>query len=280
MSVVSLFHMRLGFLGVLFALLIVLYLVLAAYLYIQQRSFLYFPDARRPAVADAEIPELREIQLTTAEGLHLLAWYVPPPSPGRPVVLYFHGNGGNIADRTGRIAMFARANYGVLMPEYRGYGGNPGSPSEQAFITDAEVALSFLHREAMDNQAIVVYGESLGTGIAVALAEKRLMQALVLDAPYTNIAAVAEKRFFFLPVRWMLKDLFDSLSRIGNIRAPVLIIQGERDGVIPPALGRALFAKAQEPKELWTDPDGNHSDLLERGAIKVVLDFLEKHGPH
>ena len=272
--------MRLSFVGVLIALLVVLYLALAAYLYIQQRSFLYFPDARRPVSAEAGIPELREVQLTSADGLHLLAWYVPPPARGRPVILYFHGNAGNIADRTDRLAMFARANYGVLMPEYRGYGGNPGSPSEQAFIADAEAALFFLHGQALDDPAIVVYGESLGTGVAVALAAKRQFQALVLDAPYTTIAAVAAKRFFFLPVQQMLKDRFDSLSRIGDVRAPVLVIQGAHDGVVPPALGRALFANAPEPKELWTDPEGGHSDLLERGAIKVVLDFLEKHVPN
>lgn len=262
----------------LIALLVGLYLAVAAYLYVQQRSFLYFPNSPRPVAADAGIPELREVQLTSADGLHLLAWYVPPTQV-RSTILYFHGNAGNVADRKGRLEMFARAGYGVLMPEYRGYGGNPGSPSEQAFLADAEVALNFVHSQALDDPAIVVYGESLGTGVAVALAGKRQLQALILDAPYTDIASVAAKRFFFLPVRWMLKDTFDSLSRIGDVRAPVLVMQGAHDGVIPPALGRALFAKAPEPKELWTDPEGNHSDLLERGALKVVLDFLAKHGP-
>ncbi len=271
--------MRLGFFGMLIALLVGLYLALALYLYLQQRSFLYFPDGRRPVAADAGIPGLRDVQLTTRDGLHLLAWYVPP-APGRPVILYFHGNGGNVADRAARMAMFVAADYGVLMPEYRGYGGNPGSPSEQALIADAEVALAFLHGEALDDAAITVYGESLGTGVAITVTGNRLIQALVLDAPYTSIAAIAAKRFFYFPVRWMLKDHFDSLWRIGDVRAPLLVIQGARDGVIPPALGKALFAKAYEPKEIWTNPDGNHSDLLERGGIEVVLDFLTKHGPH
>lgn len=278
MAAMSQFRIRGRFHGMLLAVLVGLYLALAAYLYVQQRSFLYFPDARRPVAAEAGIPELREVQLTTADGLHLLAWYVPPTQV-RSVILYFHGNGGSIAARKDRLAMFARAGYGVLMPEYRGYGGNPGSPSEQAFFADAEAALFFLHGQAFDDPAIVVYGESLGTGVAVALAGKRQMQALILDTPYTTIAAVAEKRFFYVPVDLLLKDRFDSLSRIGDMRAPLLVIQGAHDRVIPPALGRALFDAANEPKELRIDPDGNHSDLLERGALNVVLDFLAKHGP-
>ena len=258
--------------------LVVLYLAVVAYMYVRQRAFLYFPDTRHPVAAEANVPGLREVQLTSADGLHLLAWYVPP-APGQGVVLYFHGNGGNIADRADRMAMFAHANYGVLMPEYRGYGGNPGSPSEAAFLQDAEAALRFLVGEGLADTSIVVYGESLGTGVAVALASGRNMQALILDAPYTSIIAVAAKLYFYLPVRTLLKDRFDSLARIKDVRAPLLVIQGAHDKVVPPALGQELFARASEPKQLWTDPDGNHSDLLERGAFKVVLDFLAEHNP-
>lgn len=278
-SAVSRFYVRWGFFGMLLALVVVLYLALAAYLYVRQRAFIYFPDVRRPVAADTHIQGLREVVLTATDGLHLLAWYVPP-APGGSTVLYFHGNGGNIADRAQRLAMFVNAGYGVLMPEYRGYGGNPGAPSEEALLRDAQVALEFLHDQSLDDMAIVIYGESLGSGVAVAVAGGRPLQALILDAPYTSIGAIAAKQFFYMPVSWMLKDTFDSLSRITDVRAPLLVIQGARDGVIPPALGRQLFDKASEPKALWTDPEGNHSDLLERGGLKVVLDFLAQHGPH
>jgi len=260
------------------ALLVGLYLVLAAYLYVRQRSFIYFPNTVRPTVSNVSVAGLREVALDAPDGLRLLAWYVPP-SKNKPVVLYFHGNGGTIADRADRLVTFARAGYGVLMPEYRGYGGNPGTPSETAFFSDAEAAMDFLEREGTAESSVVVYGESLGTGVAVSVASRHQVRALVLDAPFTSVAAIAAEQFFFLPVKWMLKDHFDSLSRIGDVRAPLLVIQGARDRVISPALGRHLFDSANEPKELRTDPEGNHSDLLERGAIKTVLDFLEKHAP-
>ncbi len=251
------------------------YLALTAFVYVQQRTFIYYPDRQRPNIAAVELPTLREVMLSTMDGLQLLGWFAPPVGE-QPVVLYFHGNAGNLQDRAARIRAFAGAGYGVLIPEYRGYGGNPGTPSEEGFFADARVALDYLHHQGFDSTRIVVFGESLGTGVAVALAAHHAVAALVLEAPYTTLAVLAAMRFPYLPTGWLLKDRFDSLSRIAEVHAPILIMQGDRDTVVPPALGQALYAAAMNPKELWIAKGGGHADLMQFGSREAVLDFLKR----
>jgi fermentation-respiration switch protein FrsA (DUF1100 family) len=253
-----------------------IYLGAAAVLYVFQRDYLYFPDKQRPAADLAGVASLREFELVTSDGLRLLAWYLPP-ARGRPVVLYFHGNAGSIANRVPRLADFADAGLGVLMPEYRGYGGNEGVPTETGLYADAAAAMDFLDKEAIAPNRIVVYGESLGTGVATRVASEHGVAAVVLEAPYTSIAAIAARHYSFVPVGLMLKDRFDSLSRIAQLRAPILILQGERDQVVPPELGRELFAAAPEPKQFWVAPGAGHEDLYDHGAANIVLAFLRRH---
>lgn len=254
-----------------------LYLGVAGLLYVYQRDYLYFPDVQRP-VALAGVSSLREIELVTSDGLRLLAWYVPPPE-GKPLLLYFHGNGGNIGYRASRLSRFADAGLGVLMPEYRGYGGNEGQPSETGFYADAMAATDFLQAEGFGAERIIVYGASLGTGVATRVASEHEFAALILEAPYTSITAMAVRQFSNMPVSLMLIDRFDSLSRIAQVRSPILIFQGELDQIVPPALGRELFAAAPEPKEFWSVPEGGHDDLYSYGAAEAVLDFLRRHVP-
>ena len=142
---------------------LIAYLAVLSSLYVFQRQLLYFPDKSRPQLAGLAQLGVREIRLTTADGLSLFSWYLPPRE-GRPVILYFHGNGGNIGYRADRMQRFAREGYGVLMLEYRGYGGNPGTPTEAGLYDDARAGLDFLQREAIAADRLVLYGESLGSG--------------------------------------------------------------------------------------------------------------------
>ncbi len=256
--------------------LVGVYVALAACLFIWQRKFIYFPDKQRPELSEVNVSGLREVTLTTFDGLRLLAWYVPA-MPGRPTVLYFHGNAGNIGDRAAHISIFAQAGYGFFIPEYRGYGGNPGSPDENDFFADANTALEFLHTQGVDDAHTVVYGESLGTGVAAYIAASHPIAALILEAPYTSLTAIAAERFPFMQTQFLLKDKFDSLARIDRVKAPILILQGDHDTTVPPALGKALFEAAAQPKEFWVAPGGGHSNLLDFGAGKVALDFLNLH---
>lgn len=222
------------------------------------------------------MPGLRAVQVATPDGLQLLAWYRPAPS-GRPVLAYFHGNGGSLADRIPRIRQFAETDWGLLFVEYRGYGGNPGAPSEAGFTADARGAMAFLR--ANDPAPVVVYGESVGTGVAARVATEQPVAALLLESPYTSVAAIAQQLYWYAPVRLLMRDPFDLLPLMANVHAPVLVLQGAKDDLVPPAMGRTVFAAAHEPKQLWTAPDGGHYDLMNFGAAEIAIRFVRKHVP-
>jgi fermentation-respiration switch protein FrsA (DUF1100 family) len=259
--------------------LLALYLALVGGLSAVQRDLMYFPNPNRPAAEAAGIASLREIELVTSDGLRLLAWYVPPPQDG-PVVVYFHGNGGNLQNRVPRLAEFAKAGLGVLMPEYRGYGGNEGEPTETGLYSDADAAMEFVRSEGINGSRVVVYGESLGTGVATyAATQQEAPGALVLEAPYTSMTELVADKMSFVPSRVLLKDRYDSLSRIGRVRAPILILHGEQDELVPIRLGRQLFEAAPEPKEFWSAEGAGHNDLAQHGALEIAIDFIRRRIP-
>jgi fermentation-respiration switch protein FrsA (DUF1100 family) len=253
---------------------LIAYLAVLAYLFLFQRQLLYFPDRSRPFLGGLPQLGVREVTLR-ADGLSLLSWYLPPRE-GRPAIAYFHGNGGNIAYRADRLMRFAREGYGVLMLEYRGYGGNPGGPSEAGFFADARAAVDFLREEGIGVERLVLYGESLGSAVAVEIAVTRQVAALVLESPFTSIAAVAHYHYPFVPARLLVRDRFDSASRIGEVTAPLLVLQGGHDAVVPARFSQALFDAAPEPKELWAAPDGGHENLARFGALDAVVAFIER----
>jgi uncharacterized protein len=254
------------------------YAVLLGLVYAFQRNLLYFPDTDRPDLTAINLGSAREVAITTNDGLRLFAWYVPP-AVSHPVIVYFHGNGGNVAYRADRLHHFVDQQYGVLFLEYRGYGGNAGSPSEDGLFADARAGLDFLTSQGIEPNRIILYGESLGTGVAVRMASERPVRLLLLESPYANIADVARWHYPFLPVDLLLKDRFDSLSRIAAVRAPILVMQGDHDEVIPAASGRELFAAAPQPKEIWVAPNGGHNDLASFGALAVATTFMRRYAP-
>lgn len=258
------------------AAILLVYAFLVGGLYLAQRSLLYLPDRTRPQLGPLAELGYREITLTTEDGLSLLSWY-RPPHDGAPVVAYFHGNGGHLGYRGNRMMRFAQAGLGVLLLEYRGYGGNPGMPSETGFYADAAAALDFLTRQqGIPANRLVLYGESLGSGVAAHMAAGREIAALILEAPFTRLADPAAYHYPYVPVSLLLRDRFDSLAAIGQVNAPILVLHGERDRVVPARFGHALFAAAPEPKEGWFPPEGGHEDLARFGGLDIVLDFINR----
>jgi fermentation-respiration switch protein FrsA (DUF1100 family) len=250
------------------------YLLIVGALYLGQRHLIFRPDTDRPTLGSLGRLGVREVTLKTADGLSLLAWYLPPPE-GAPILVYFHGNGGHLGYRSERVEQFAAAGFGLLMPEYRGYGGNPGAPSEAGFYADAQAALDFLGDQGIGPARQVFYGESLGTGVAVHMAALGKPAALVLEAPFTSVADVAQDRFPWLPARLLVSDRFDSLKVIGKVTAPILIMQAEDDPIVPARFGHALFAAAPEPKESLFAARGGHF-AGGYGGIDAATDFLHR----
>ncbi|VBB69728.1 hypothetical protein RIEGSTA812A_PEG_1201 [invertebrate metagenome] len=252
------------------------YAMLVGVMHTMQRSFMYYPHPIMTSPVESGVPEMQAVHLSSSDALTLTSWYAPPRA-GQPTVLYCHGNAGNIATRAFKVKPFLKDGYGVILVGYRGYGANPGAPTEAGLYADAQAALRYLLTQGIVQDHIVIYGESLGSGIAVHLATVYHPGALILEAPFTSAIDVAQLTYWYLPVQQLMKDRFDSINRIRHVNAPVLMLHGKRDGVVPITLGKRLFAAAVDPKEFATFPDGMHADLHEHGAASRALDFIRRH---
>jgi uncharacterized protein len=248
------------------------YLALAALIFFTQRSLMYFPERIHTTPAAAGLPEAEEISLTASDGVKSIGWFIAPRD-GKPLLLYFHGNGGALRYRVERFRHFVADGVGLLALEYRGYGGLDGSPSENGFIADAEAAYAYVVAR-YPAQQIVVWGESLGTGVAVALAAAKPVGRVILEAPFTSTEELATKRYWYLPVRLLMLDQFRSDQRIGKVTAPLLILHGVQDQTVPYAMGEHLFDIANKPKHIVRFLDGGHEDLDQNGALDAVGRFL------
>jgi uncharacterized protein len=240
--------------------------------YFAQRSLMYFPDRTRTPPAEAGLPQAEEIELTTGDGEWVIAWHVPPRGD-KPVVLYFQGNGGALNLRAQRFARLTSDGTGLIALSYRGYGGSTGRPSEAGLLRDAEATYAFATAR-YQAERLVLYGESLGSGVAVALAAEHKVGKVILEAPYTSAVEIGAAAYPFLPVRLLMHDQFRSDERIGKLTAPVLVLHGARDTVIPIAYGERLYALITAPKKFVRFPEGHHSDLDSHGAQTAVRDFL------
>jgi len=253
-------------------LLLCLYLGFAAMLYVTQRSMMYFPETLHTSPAQAGLSSAQEVTLTAPDGVKSIAWHVPPRGD-RPVILYFHGNGGSLRYRVDRFSKLLADGIGLVALEYRGYGGSTGSPTEAGLIADGEAAYAFAAAR-YPVKDLVLWGESLGSGVAVPIAAEKPVSRVILEAPFTSAAAVAAGRYWYLPVRLLMKDQFRSDERIGKITAPVLILHGARDRVVPFAMGERLFEATKAPKHIVRFLDGDHEDLDAHGALHAVGRFL------
>jgi fermentation-respiration switch protein FrsA (DUF1100 family) len=244
-------------------------------LYFAQRSILYpIPEKVRTSPAAAGFPEAEEHVLSTSDGEKIVAWLVPARE-GKPVIIFFHGNGDILAWRVPWFREMIAGGTGLIAVSFRGYAGSSGSPTESGLLLDAEAAYAFAIQH-YSPERIVVWGFSLGTGPAVALAANRRIGKLILEAPYTSIADVAAAAFPIVPARWFIRDTFHSDRWIVNVTAPVLIMHGERDHTIPVRFGERLYELARQPKRMVRFPEGGHDDLDNFGAMDVAQAFLAK----
>lgn len=256
---------------------VAIYALLVAALFFVQRSLLYHPNQTVPDPAAFEVPEMAAVDIPVEGDLKLLAWWRAPQSDTRPVIIVFHGNAGHIGDRAHKIRDYLDAGYGVLLLSYRYNAGSGGSPSEANMFADARAGLGFLREQGVREDRIVAFGESLGTGVAVAMAAEQRIGALVLEAPYSSMSELAQHHYWYTPARWLVRDTLDSVSRIGRVSSPILVLHGERDRVIPIKFGRWLFDAAPEPKEAHYLPEAQHNDLIDFGMASIVIAFLDRH---
>lgn len=265
----------LPFIGALLILLL-LYAGLVAHVYSIQRSLLYFPSHTylTPHAAMAD-PALGELPVRAADGTALIGWYAR--ATAKPLTLvYFHGNGDDLATSAPIASSYIRAGYGILLAEYRGYSGLPGTPTEAGLYDDARAYMKALIGAGVNPNSIVLFGRSLGSGVAAQMATEFPVGGLILLSPYRSMPDVAADHFPFLPARLLMKDRFETARKIGAIKVPLLVANGGQDQVIPPSQGRDLLALANEPKEFFFAPAAGHNDMFESGFSAASLKWLDR----
>lgn len=252
-----------------------LYALIGAAMYFGQRKLMYHPEPQRTEPSEVGLTQVSERVLEAPDGEKVIAWY-GKARPGQPTLLYFHGNAGSLASRSERIAKYLARGRGMFMMTYRGFAGSSGAPSEAANVADAKRAYDALLKEGVRPDDIIIYGESIGSGVAVQVAAEKKAAGLILDAPYTAMVELASGQYPWLPVRLLLKDRYESRSYIASITCPLLIIHGEKDEVIPVAMGREMFALAAEPKDIVTFPEAGHADHYMFGSYDAINAWIDK----
>jgi hypothetical protein len=260
---------------------IALYLVVLVWVTLNQRALTYQRDADNtprvdPATATVGMVKPGEEMIDVPDGTRIVCWYLPA-APGKPTLLYFTGTGGAPA-RPHPFGIYDRAvaaGVGIFIMGYPGYGGSTGKPTEKSIMADADLAWNALIAKGVPPSDIAIYGWSLGTGVAVQLAARHPARALILESPYTSMTELGSRNYPYLPVRQIIWDSWDSMSFIGKVHAPLLILHGEVDTGVPIRFARKLFAAANQPKRFIDYHAGGHTDLYLFGAFEAVAAFAE-----
>ena len=253
--------------------LTLVYGVFIGSLAVMQRHLMYFPDSTRFVPQEWALREMDQLDVKTEDGLKVTSWYRPALSPDKLTIVFFQGNAGHLGYRNYKVRPWLDAGYGVLMVGYRGFG-NPGSPSEEGLYMDAQAAIDAVRAKGVPEDGLVLYGESMGTGVATQMATEYGAAALILESPYTSVPDVGADRYPLVPVRWLLRDHYDSINKIKDVHMPFLLLHGELDQVVPVKFGKKLFAAANEPKQAFYVPDAGHNNVYNLKVQQIILNFL------
>lgn len=244
-----------------------------------QRKLMYVPETTIYDPAHYGVQNATVLTLETEDGVQIEAWELPRADKALPLIVYYHGNAGHVGDRMAKLSHFVAAGFGVLAVSYRGYGRSHGAPTEQGLYADARAVLRYALKELeSDPKQILLYGESLGSGVATQMAREMAdggtpVGGLVLEAPYTSVARRSQELYPFIPAYYLVKDKYHSIDKIAGISCPLLLFHGERDTVIPVAHGRELLEKAKEPKQGIFYPDVDHTSFNPSELAKHLLAF-------
>lgn len=253
-----------------------LYVALLAALYGFQRRLIYPGWWRGTAAVQPDLTGYRDITTATADGLRGRLLY-HAPQPGKPVILFFHGNGDSVLGSVVSVRTLVAAGYGAVLPEYRGYNGNPGTPSEQGLYTDARAARAWMAANGIAPDRTVVIGYSIGTGIAAQIALEIKPRALVLVAPYASLPHVIAAHFPWIPAGLLASDRFDTAAKIARIGCPVLLVHGDRDGTIPAAESALLEAGRPDATRI-VFPGVGHEVIFTAPAQAAIAAWLKEQG--
>ena len=264
------------YLFITFSSIVLAYFVIVVFVYFYQRNLLYHPSENNYQNDEIKF-KYEEVNIEVENEIKLKSWLINKDFNKFKTLLIFHGNAGDLSNRIYKLNELNKLEINILLISWRGFSGNKGSPTEQNLYKDAEAAIKWLNKKNVNNNQIILYGESLGTGIAVEMAKKNDFNSIILESPFTSIENSAKIYYPYLPVKYLLKDRYDTISKIKMVESPIMIMHGEKDDVVPFSMGKELFEKANSPKQSYFTPDDDHMMEFNSSLLKNIKDFIEKY---
>lgn len=255
---------------------IIAYLVIVIFIYFYQRNLLYHPSENNYQNDEAQF-DYEEINIDVEDNISLKSWLINKDLKNLKTLLIFHGNAGDLSNRIYKLNELNKLDINILLISWRGFSGNKGSPTEENLYNDAKAVINWLNKKKIKNNQIVLYGESLGSGVVVEMAKNNNFNSVILESPFTSIENSAKIYYPYLPVKILLKDRYDSLSKIDKINSPILIMHGEKDDVVPFSMGKELFEKANNPKHSYFTSSDDHMMEFNSKLLEEIKNFLQKY---
>ena len=256
--------------------IIIAYIVVIIFVYFYQRNLLYHPSENNYQNDTIQF-NYKEIFIKVNDEIKLKSWIIDKDLKNFKTLVFFHGNAGDLSNRIYKLNELDKLNINILLISWRGFSGNEGYPTEKNLYEDAEAAIKWLNKKKVSNSQIILYGESLGTGVAVEIASKNNFNSIILESPFTSIENSAKIYYPYLPVKFLLKDRYDSISKIKKINSPILIMHGRKDDIVPFFMGKKLFEKANSPKDSYFTDIDDHMMEFNSQLLNKIKDFITKY---
>ena len=255
---------------------IVIYLILLTLIYINQRKLLYLPSENN-YLDDPINFTYNEFFIEVDKDIKIKSWLIEKDLKKYKTILFLHGNAGNLFNRSYKLNRLNELNLNVLIISWRSFSGNPGKPNETNLYGDAKKAVKWLNERGVETKNIILYGESLGTGVAVEIGQTNKFNSIILESPYTSMIKAAKIYYPYLPVKFLLKDKYDSEKKIKNIKTPILIMHGKKDNIIPFYMGKKLFETANKPKKFLQIEEDDHMLSFNDNLLLEIKNFINKY---
>ena len=251
-----------------------LYFFVLVFLFFYQRNLLYHPNEDNYS-EDKILVDIKKVKILTSDNIELLGWYHEKNLKNYKTLVYFHGNAGSLENRIHKLNHFQDMNINFLIIAWRGFSGNNGKPTEKGLYEDGKSAINWLAQKGVNEKKIILYGESLGTGVATHLAQNKSYAGIILETPFTSMIDAAKNFYPYIPVNFLLKDKFENYKKIKNINSPILVMHGEADQIVPFLMGKKIYEIANEPKYSYFTKYDNHMMEYDEKLILALKSFFK-----
>jgi len=251
-----------------------IYFLVLVFLYFYQRNLLYHPNENNYSEDKISV-DIENVRIKTSDNIELLGWYHEKNLKDFKTLIFFHGNAGSLENRIHKLNHFRDMNINFLIIAWRGFSGNNGNPSEQGLYEDGKSAIDWLIKKGVSEKNLILYGESLGTGVATHLAQNKNFAGVILETPFTSMIDAAKKFYPYIPVKLLLKDKFENYKKIKNINLPILIMHGEVDQLVPFSMGKKIYEIANEPKYSYFTKYDNHMMEYDENLVLALKSFIK-----